>query len=235
MRRGQLAKPTCSNKGHLLIAGVFCYAVKHRISEYHKEIYYMKAEHTQIHQEVPQTEQDELERIMEQQRVEVPWWENTPNMETVADIEKAVEGGSAVIVPDEGTGYKVSANVKPEFRVLEKNTKTALDEVAEEWLRGLEERGLSDPKLFLIISSLARTTEFQKELIAKGYPAAEQSTHTHLGAFDIASKWLSENRPEVLDVLTEVLNKIKAENRINFIEEPSIGAYHIAFNRTTIH
>lgn len=184
---------------------------------------------------VVETKAAEMERILEEQKVEQTWWDDKPNMETEEDIEKAVKNGYAVRVTDDiSKGYKISAKTREEFRVLERNTATLLNEVGERWLAKLKAKNLDDGKTFLVISSLARTTEFQQKLIAEGYPAAEKSTHTRLGAFDIAIAWFRANKPEVLDLLTEVLDELVQEKRINFIEEPDIGAYHVAWNPWSI-
>jgi hypothetical protein len=185
--------------------------------------------------EIPQTQDQELNRILEQQQVEQKWWGNQPAMETADDTAREVENGKAVVVPDEGIGYKISAKVKPEFRVLEKNTYSLLKSVAEKWLEKAGASGADTSNLFLVVSSLARTQEFQRELIKQGYPAAENSTHVKLGAFDIATRWLEENKPELLEILTSILQELQQQGEANFIEEPTIGAHHVAFNRTKVH
>jgi hypothetical protein len=136
----------------------------------------------------PETPDNELRRILAAQEIETKWWGDQPTMDKEADIARALEAGWAVTVPAIGEGYKISANVRENFRVLDKNTFSVLQEVASNWLQELQSRQIKNEGLFLVISSLGRTTEFQKELIAQGFPAAENSTHTKLGAFDIAIK-----------------------------------------------
>ena len=80
---------------------------------------------------------------------------------------------------------------------------------------------------------MARTIEYQETLAKKGYPVVKEgSTHTKLGAFDIATKWFEENDIDSLRALEEVLEELSAEGKINIIKEPSIGVYHIALNPT---
>ena len=179
---------------------------------------------------VPQTSEEELQRILAEQAVEQDWWQNYPTMEGQEDIQKAITSGRATVVPSEGVGYKISARVPENFRVLELYTKALLDQTAQLWLRKLSAKEISDPKLFLVVSSLGRTTEYQKQLREQGYPTAENSTHTKLGAFDIAVNWFKQNRPELLDALDEALNELKTEHEFNWILEPEIGAYYIASN-----
>ena len=81
-----------------------------------------------------------------------------------------------------------------------------------------------------MISSLARTTDYQKQLIAAGYPAAPDSAHTKLVAFDIASKWFRDNQPFIAQILDQLLQRFFQEGRINLIDEKTIGAYHVARN-----
>ena len=63
-----------------------------------------------------------------------------------------------------------------------------------------------------------------------GYPAAERSTHTKLGAFDIAINWFKQNRQDLLEALDEVLAESSKDGRANWIAENEIGAYHVALN-----
>jgi len=183
---------------------------------------------------IPTTPEDELKGILAKQQIETKWWENAPKMETDADIEREVQEGRASRIADEGVGYKISPGVKEQFKVLENNTKALLEEVARRWIEKLHLKGIESEGAYLRITSLARTTKYQQELIEKGYPAAPDSTHTKLGAFDILINWFQNNRPELFKALQEVLDEIKKDSRANCIEEPEIGVMHIAFNRTTI-
>ncbi len=175
-----------------------------------------------------QTPAIEFEKIKEDQKKEALWWESYPTMKTTADIENSIESGFAQVIPNQGVGYKISEKVRPEFRVLENNTYEILQEISEAWLERVRQNGNVSENVFLVISSLARTEEFQQQLIEQGYPAVENSTHTKLGAFDIAIKWFATNAPDLLMSLKEVLDIFVAQEKINVIEEPTIGVYHIA-------
>ncbi len=107
-----------------------------------------------------------------------------------------------------------------------------LDEVAQAWLEKVTTRGINPADVFLVVSSLGRTLAYQNELIEKGYPAADESSHTKLGAFDIATAWFSENRPELLEILNETLEELALSQSFNEIDEPDVGARHIAWNPT---
>jgi hypothetical protein len=129
---------------------------------------------------VPLTSEGELNEILEKQKVETRWWREVDPVDTIKEIEDRVQAGTAVRLPDSGLGYQISPGVRPEFRVLEVNTKKLLEDVAKKWVEVLRQRRINSESAFLRITSLARTTEFQKQLIQQGYPAAENSTHTKI-------------------------------------------------------
>ena len=176
------------------------------------------------------TPDGELVRIREEQERERVWWSGRKTMESVDDLARSLEEGWAITVPSEGEGYRLSAKVREEFRVLERETFALLQDVAREWLGRINNEGTLREDVFLVISSLGRTVEFQRQLIEEGYPAAEDSTHTKLGAFDVATAWFKQNRPELLTVLIDVLNDYAEQGRLNCIDEPTVGAYHVALN-----
>ncbi|MEK7505876.1 MAG: DUF5715 family protein [Patescibacteria group bacterium] len=178
----------------------------------------------------PITSEKELKGILSAQQIEREWWGDKPEMSSLEDLKKALESGLASIVPEVGKGYKISEKVPKEFRMLEKETFNLLNKIAGEWAGGVTRE--NGEKVFLVVSSLARTTDYQRELIAAGYPAAEHSTHTKLGAFDIAFRWLEKNKPEALQKLKDIIGRLVAEGEANFILEEAVGVYHIAHNPT---
>ncbi|MDO8585112.1 MAG: DUF5715 family protein [bacterium] len=183
----------------------------------------------QLKPAVPETPPEELAEILAAQKLEAEWWKDAPVMQTEADIEHALGSGRAERVIN-GAFFRVSANVPEHFRVLDKETKKLLDEFAAEWGAELQRRNINPEGLFLVISSLARTAAYQEELRVKGYPGAEGSTHTKLGAFDIAVAWFEKNRPEVAAAVEDIAQKFFDEGRINLIREHTVGALHIARN-----
>ena len=180
-----------------------------------------------------QTPKDEMEVIREAQKREREWFSDIAAMETDTDLSRAVERGDAVHIQTEGDGYKIAAKVPEQRRVLRPEAKEVMDTVTERWKeRVREEFGDEDEHYFLVISSLARTTTFQNELIEQGYPALPDSTHTKLAAFDIGTTWLKENKPRLLELLDETLQTHTDPEHINWIDEPTIGAYHICTRPT---
>ena len=140
------------------------------------------------------TSRVELGRVSIEQEQERQWWKDVPSMRTVHDIEDALNSGRAERVEDVGIGYQVSQGVKEEFKVLERHTYQMLQYIAHEWLSRLQRRGHTAADIYLRITSLARTVEYQDELISQGYPAVTDSTHVKLGAFDILTSWLLDQR-----------------------------------------
>jgi hypothetical protein len=178
---------------------------------------------------------EEVERVRGEQSVEQLWWKEAPRMQTAADIAQAVEENRAIRVQEVGEGYRLSPGIRDEFRALERNTYALMQVVARQWLERIRRRDINNSELYLRITSLARTAEYQKSLIEQGYPAALDSTHVKLGAFDILSKWFAENRPDLLQDLDAVLSVYAKDGMINWIKEPEIGAYHVALNPSKFH
>ncbi len=190
----------------------------------------MKSEETFDLGKPPATSEKELENIFSIQQVELGWWKDKPAMSSIEDLSGALERGVASVVEDTGRGYRISEKVPKKFRILESNTLKLLQEISGKWLDRIGSK--TGEELFLVVSSLARTTGYQRKLIEAGYPAAENSTHTKLGAFDIAFRWLADKKPEELKILNQIIADIVAEGRANFIIEEAVGAYHIAHNPT---
>ncbi len=173
---------------------------------------------------------DERLRIGEEQSIETSWWSDAPKMQTVTDIESAIESGAAVRVPEEGEGYRLSPGVREEFRALDRRAFELMESIAIAWNQAIHAKYQDLEPVYLRITSLARTVEYQEELALRGYPAAADSTHTRLGAFDILSSFLEKNHPYLLRDLDSILTELQAAGRINWIREPEVGAYHIALN-----
>lgn len=182
----------------------------------------------------PRSSPEEKERVIEEQASEQGWWKDAPRMQTSADIQKAIESGSAVPVPNAGEGYALSPGVRDEFKALGKATFALLQDIAKQWQIRARQRDVN-AEVYLRITSLARTVEYQMNLIEQGYPGAVDSTHVKLGAFDILSSWLEQNRPDLLTDLDAILEPLMRDGQINWIKEPEVGAYHIALNPSNIH
>ena len=176
------------------------------------------------------TPHHELAGILAAQEKEVLWWKEYPSMRTLADITRGLEQKTIMRVPDVGDGYKLSEKIPAELRVLEFGTYGILEKIARTWKDRVKSLRHEGEDLFLVVTSLGRTEEYQKELVAAGYPAAERSAHTKLGAFDIATRWFEDNRPALLAPLTELLAAYAKEGKLNFIAEPTMGVYHVARN-----
>jgi len=181
--------------------------------------------------QVPQTSSEEMKAILEQQKIEAIWYKSVVSFETEGNVHRAIEAGELVEVED-GEWFKISERVREEFRALRPETADLLEDIASAWAEKMTEAGENMERTFLVISSLVRTVEYQRELQAKGYPAAdgEQSTHTKGGAFDIAIVWFEKNRPAAAKKLREVLQYLSRPNvrRLSFIDEPTVGALHVA-------
>ncbi len=181
---------------------------------------------------VPVTPDSELDLIRFSQKREQAWWDDYLTMNTLHDVEEAEKIGYLVRLPGGADYYKMSKYVIEELRVLHPIALAALDNISLHWHACMHEQGIPCDDLFLVVSSLTRTIERQDTLTADGYPTADGiSTHCKGGAFDIGVKWYKEfDRMDALRVLDDILGSLHRSGQINWIPEPTIGAYHVAVN-----
>lgn len=176
----------------------------------------------------PPTPEAEVQRILSEQSVELDWWEEEPKFADAAEVAQAIKTGQLIQVPDIGVGYKIEVKgVPPERRCLTSATSALLQEVSRRWISGVRHAQL-DAAQFLVVTSLTRPTDYQHELQQAGvYPAAEDSSHERGLAFDMAVKWFRSNSPRAAEILQRVLDDLKHEELINWIDETTVGCFHI--------
>ena len=173
----------------------------------------------------------ELTNILKKQKREQEWWQNYSTMHTLENIEYQIQCGRAQRIMSNGSHYQMSCKIPDHLRVVRNDTLARLNQISKTWYREMQHQLIPCNDLFLVVTSLGRTVEYQKDLIRRGYPAAEESTHTKLGAFDIGFRWFLDNKHNsALKVLDRILWDLNTTHRINWIPEPSQGVYHIAHN-----
>jgi hypothetical protein len=172
----------------------------------------------------------ERERIMLESKIEQEWLSAIPVMYLQEELTQAVEAGAALRVPDRGDGFELSPGIPEEFRVLRPEAKVVLDAVVKEWQRRCMEQGLEMKDVYLRITSLARTVEYETYLQSRGYPVVGEGSHTKLMAFDILVSWLEKFAPAHLEILSRILLDLHNVKRVNLINEPTVGVYHVAVN-----
>ena len=182
---------------------------------------------------VPQVSPAELTRIKAEQKREILWWKNYPIMRSQNDIDHQVSVGKAVRVHGNDF-WRISANVNPSCHVLENTTHLRLQSITESWHQCVRREKLPEhDTLYLIVSSMARTTTLQGKLVLNGNPAVgdENSTHCRLGAFDFGIEgFIKYGRTDALGILDEILQDMHDRDLINWIKEPEINVYHVAIN-----
>lgn len=173
---------------------------------------------------------DERTRIIDEAQIEREWLRGIATMYTQAELLQSIEAGVAQRMPNSGTGYELSVGIPDELRVLRPEAKVVLEMVAGEWQHRCVAQGLDIKNVYLRITSLARTVEYERYLATQGYPIVGEGSHTKLMAFDIYVSWLEVNAPEHWNILTQILHDLHKTERVNIINEPSVGVCHVAVN-----
>lgn len=163
----------------------------------------------------------ELDTTRSEQQKEVGWWEHIKPVTSFEDIQELVSAGEAVTV-ENGESYRISARAPEEFNVLRRSAARLLHAIAAEWKSKIDQT-----ELFLVVTSLARTDEYQSGLSERGYPTVAVSSHTKLVAFDIATEWFTDNNPVAEQYLYEVLAQFQSAGKLNFIREATVGVVHV--------
>lgn len=171
----------------------------------------------------------ELQDILSQQEIERVWWMATESYPTVQALHVGTGNGKLVVVHDT-ENFRISAHVPKQFHLLTPACKSLLEEVGKKWFAQMHERGLPTQEMFLVVSSLTRPTEYQKELARQGFPTADDSSHERGVAFDIGATWFREHYPAALETLLEILDGYRSSGLLNYIDEHSNGVIHVAMS-----
>lgn len=172
----------------------------------------------------------ERERIINESMIEQEWLSDIPVMHTPVELAHVIETEVAHRVAHSGDGYELSPGIPEDFCVLRPEAKMVLEGVATLWRHRCIEQGLMMENVYLRITSLARTVEYETFLAARGYPIVGEGSHTKLMAFDILVSWLEAHAPAHLVILLNILTDLHQAERVNLIHEPSVGVYHVAVN-----
>lgn len=176
--------------------------------------------------EEPGGVQRRMERIEAriQARSERGWWSGEPFYRT-SDIVAGLASGRVILARDR-PGIGISTKMEVPYSTPELDR--AMDEIYKDFKNALIAQGLDTSNTKLVITSILRSVEQQRSLIASGAPAAGRSSHTYGIAFDISYAWFERNSPQYAQVLEEVLRKYEAAGRINLIKEELQGVWHVA-------
>lgn len=159
-------------------------------------------------------------------RPEQAWW-TEDSIQDLADLERRIAEGRVIKALDR-PGVGISARM--DFKYSTPRLDAAMDQIATEFKAALNKKGLDSSQTKLVVTSILRTEEFQKQLIQNGNPAATRSSHTRAIAFDVSYRWFEENAPEKAAVLKELLETYHSAGKINLIREEVQGVWHVAIS-----
>jgi hypothetical protein len=115
-----------------------------------------------------------------------------------------------------------------EHRALTPTTLALLEHVSREWAEEASFRGSNVAGKFLLVSSLTRPSNYQQELVEKGFPAVPDSSHERGYAFDISYRWFYEYHLAGEEALRAVLMRLQKEGAANVIDEHEIRVFHVS-------
>lgn len=193
---------------------------------------------------------EEFERVKRLSELERNWWRNLPAYKTAEDIIRDAESGFLKkIESDENLKLIMrfeNSDLKEWPPYLSKETAALLKEVGRRWRKKAARKEISE-EVRLAVTSLMRTIEYQKELMAKGKLAMPESPHTKGQCFDIdgygyynsgkainprqTADYQNIYNSNVHEALKETLEEMKAENCLNYIleyEGTNNQCFHIA-------
>ncbi|NOY35435.1 MAG: hypothetical protein GXP44_00715 [bacterium] len=183
-------------------------------------------------------EKEELEEVRKLSEMERAWWRDFPPYETNEEILDDFEKGILAKIGDDGNLKLIMRFSNPELEkwqpYLNKEAARLLREVGERWREKMKAAGLPDD-IRLAVTSLVRTKEYQKEIISAGKLAMPDSPHTKGQSFDIdgcgyyiedsvvnprqCENYREIYKPLVHQILKEVLEEMKNEGRLSYIQE----------------
>lgn len=180
----------------------------------------------------------ELEKAKKLYEIEYEWWGDVNPFKTNDDIKKAFINGDL-------TEVRGDENIKPIMRLLNpdlkkwlpylsKDAHNLLIDLGKSWREKMNKENLSKD-IKLSITSLTRSSEYQKEIISSGKLAVEGSSHTKGKSFDIdgcgyyegeeaINPRFTDNYEDVYNsrvhtILRESLKDFKEKGLLNFIPE----------------
>lgn len=195
---------------------------------------------------------EELERVRKLSELERNWWRALPAYETAEDIIKDIESGVLKKIESDENLKLILRFENPDLKdwppYLPKETAALLKSVGKRWREKVAREEISE-ETRLAVTSLIRTTAYQKELMKKGKLAMPESPHTKGQCFDIdgcgyyngaqainprqTNDYQNAYNPIVHKALKEALEEMKAENCLNYIleyEGTNNQCFHIARN-----
>lgn len=133
--------------------------------------------------------QAHLKAVLKEVEVEQQWYKDVPPFQSLAQILSAYGTGRLVKVESNLDYQPIMRLRNPKLAesypgYLTPEAKKLLNEIAHHWREQMEAAGL-DKAIRLAITSLVRTTVYQRTIVKAGKLASPDSPHTRGVAFDI--------------------------------------------------
>lgn len=191
----------------------------------------------------------EVELLLEEERA---WLKDKPTFKNNDDVTRAIADGSLRKIQSDGNLKLIMRLESPEFTdwipYLLSPAADMFYEIGSHWRSKMTEHALPDD-IRLAATGMVRTTEYQKELVAKGDLAVQDGPHAKGYSFDIdgcgyydtkgsinprqSQRYTEEYIPQVHILLKETLDELKREKKISYILEfpgTSSQGFHITLN-----
>lgn len=134
-------------------------------------------------------EKDYLQKISAEHAIERQWYKPVPTIHNTSELLGAVKQGTLVEVNETDDFLPIMRLRNPKLidkypRYLTRHSKALLLEIVTIWRKRMAEEGF-DPKIRLAVTSMARTQEYQNQIVASGKLALSDGPHLRGEAFDI--------------------------------------------------
>lgn len=191
----------------------------------------------------------EVERLLARER---EWLKDEPTFKNNMEVAQAIAEGSLHRLESDNNIRLIMRLESPEFTdwipYLLDPAADLFHEIGARWREKMVKYGLPDD-IRLAATGMLRTTEYQKELVAKGDLAVQGGPHAKGYSFDIdgcgyydkdgsinprqSDRYKEKYIPKVHELLKETLDELKKEDRLSYILEfpgTSSQGFHITKN-----
>ena len=196
--------------------------------------------------------QEEIDKTQELIKIEKEWWKNYPAYENLDQIKADIEKGILEEIKSDNNFRLIMRLRNPELKdwlpYLEKNTGRLFREVGNRWREKMTKEKMPE-EIFLAVTNLLVTADYQKKVALRGKLAVEGSSHSKGHSFDIdgcgyylGDKTINPRQTpdyekvyvsKVHAMLVEVLEEMKKGGLLNFIREfpdSNNQSFHITRN-----
>jgi len=123
-----------------------------------------------------------------------------------------------------GRGYKIAHLTHSSAKVLPQ-TKKLIQDIGSQFSDSVKSRGLYNERI--VVTSLTRSKQDQKNLSKNNGNAAQQSAHFYGTTFDISYIQFHKNLNKKRDILAEVLENLRKQNRCWVKYEINQKCFHV--------